>query len=245
MIIAVFLLGLCVGSFLNVVIDRLPNGQSIIFGRSHCDTCQKNLKWYDLIPLLSFIILLAKCRYCKTKLTFQYPLVELITGSGFCGIYLFNPLAFYPYIFYSCMIIIFFTDLKYRIIPGQILAILLLLTPVYLYLQSLNFIPYIASGFISLLFFLLLVIVTRGRGMGMGDVKYAFVMGFILGPTKTVIGLYTAFLTGGVISIILLITGRKKMKSTIPFGPFLVGGSVISFFWGDRLWQIVSRMMGI
>ncbi len=255
-IIILFILGLSVGSFLNVVIDRLPRGESIICGRSHCDKCKKILAWYDLIPLLSFIHLQGKCRYCKYSLSYQYPIVELITGISFAFIasnFTFDILllkesfrSIYILIFISCMIAIFFTDLKYRIISDQVLIILGIFTLIYLiFFERYLFITSIWSALISGGLFLFLVFITRGRGMGLGDVKYAFMMGLILGIPKIIIGLYLTFLTGGLISIILILKGMKKMKSTIPFGPFLVFGTVITFFWGDKLWIIARKLMGI
>ncbi len=255
-IFILFILGLSVGSFLNVVIDRLPVGDSVICGRSHCDKCQKILTWYDLIPLLSFVLLLGKCRYCKYPLSYQYPLVELITGISFALVasnFTFDILflkdtvrSIYIFIFISCMIAIFFTDLKYRVIPDEVLIFLGISTLLYIFIFERNqILPDILSAIIAAGFFLLLVLVTRGRGMGIGDVKYAFMMGFILGIPKIIIGLYLAFLTGGFISIILILVGRKKMKSTIAFGPFLVLGTVATFFWGDYLWIIARKLMGI
>lgn len=255
-IIILFILGLSVGSFLNVVIDRLPAGESVIRGRSHCDKCKKILAWYDLIPLLSFVYLQGKCRYCKYSLSYQYPAVELITGISFALIdssFTFDILSFseifrsiFTLIFISCMIAIFITDLKYRIIPDEVLVFFGFSALLYIYIFERNQImPDILSAFISSAFFLFLVIITRGRGMGMGDVKYALLMGFILGIPKIIIGLYLAFLTGGVISIILIIAGLKKMKSTIPFGPFLVLGTAVTLFWGDYLWIVVKKIMGI
>jgi prepilin signal peptidase PulO-like enzyme (type II secretory pathway) len=106
-------------------------------------------------------------------------------------------------------------------------------------------IPHLVAGVALFLFFLLLVLITRGKGMGLGDVKYAFFMGFFLGWPKTLIGFYTAFLTGALVSLILMIGGKKKMKSIIPFGPFLVLATVVSAWWGDGLWMVFMRIIGI
>ncbi len=255
-IIILFIIGLSVGSFLNVVIDRLPRNESIICDRSHCDKCKKILAWYDLIPLLSFAYLQGKCRYCNHSLSNQYPAVELITGISFALIasnYSFDLLVvnelfriIYILIFSSSMIAIFITDLKYRIIPDEVLVFLGFSTLLFIFIfERTQIVPNILSAVISSALFLFLVIITRGRGMGMGDVKYAFLMGLILGIPKIIIGLYTAFLTGGIISIILILLGLKKMKSTIAFGPFLVLGTVVTFFWGNYLWIIARKLMGI
>jgi prepilin signal peptidase PulO-like enzyme (type II secretory pathway) len=264
MIFLVFFLGICVGSFLNVLIDRLPKNKTVVLGRSRCDYCRHKLAWYDLIPLLSFFFLGQKCRYCRKKLSWQYPIVEFMTGIVFAFIgytnkaYLYSSTPgepfqvtpgvslVYLFVIVSGLLVIFFTDLKYRIIPDQILFILLVTTLPYLliYSQSL-FIHHLISAVLMLLLFLLLVIITRGRGMGLGDVKYAFLMGLILGFPKIIIAFYLAFLTGACISLILVMGGKKTIKSTIPFGPFLVLATFICLFYGERLWEIFKKVIGI
>ncbi|OGH18631.1 MAG: hypothetical protein A3F31_01615 [Candidatus Levybacteria bacterium RIFCSPHIGHO2_12_FULL_38_12] len=273
-----FILGICVGSFLHVLIDRIPREQTIIKGRSYCESCKKVLKWYDLIPLFSYVQLWGKCRYCHTSLSYYYPVVELVTGVMFVTTSLFLPIESITYqvlsirqIFLmsyylftiSSLIVIFFADLKYGIIPDKILFPLIVITligtviPVCPY-PSFRFVraelsvqnPFdpgcgrlgdltrMMSGIGSFLFFLLLFVFTKGKGMGFGDVKFAFFMGLFLGFPKILIALYIAFLTGACISIILLIGGKKKLKSTIPFGPFLVIGTMVSMFFGDKMIMI-------
>lgn len=255
LVFAVFILGLCVGSFLNVVIDRLPAGQTIVAGRSYCDHCKHKLSWHDLFPVLSFLLLGGKCRYCRVGISFQYPLVELITGLLFLLAYttmiriieVYSIIRlFYFLVIISGLVAIFFTDLKYRIIPDQILVLLALASLIYLFIFQKNNLPeHLLAGVILLAFFLALVLATRGRGMGLGDVKYAFVMGFILGIPYSIISFYLSFLTGALISIILVISGRKKMKGTIPFGPFLVGGTLMSLFYGQLLWGLFKKIIGL
>ena len=212
------MLGLSVGSFLNVVIDRIPHGKSIIRGRSHCDFCQHQLIWYDLIPLFSFILLKRRCRYCHKLLSFQYPLVELLTGLLFVSTY-FLPTLLYYLIIISGLIAIFFTDLKYRIIPDQILIILIMTALFFeFFLDRLLIFNHLLSGFALFAIFLGLLLLTRGRGMGFGDVKLAFFMGLFLGFPKVMTAFYLAFLTGAVFSLILIVIGRKTMK--FPSGRF-------------------------
>lgn len=242
-----FIFGICIGSFLNVLIDRLPSGESIWLGRSHCDNCRKTLSWYDLIPVASFIILQRKCRSCHKKISWQYPMVEISTGVLFLFTYVsmiriistdnIFPHLIYYLILVASLIDIFVTDLKYRIIPDQILIFLTVLTLVYQFIYFPQFIKdNLISGIISLLFFLMLVIITRGKGMGLGDVKLAFVMGQILGFPKIIVALYLSFLTGAAVSLILILTHKKSMKSTIAFGPFLVLSTIIVLYYGDQLW---------
>lgn len=254
-LILLFILGLSVGSFLNVLIDRLPKNESIL-GRSHCDSCKHQLAWFDLIPLLSFIFLQRQCRYCKAKISFQYPFVELITAILFVFTYtivaqiveaeLFLPtLVFYSLVI-SGLIVIFFADSKYRIIPDQIIAFLSFVSIVYLIsYQRQDFFNHFVSALVLFLTFLFLVVITRGKGMGLGDVKFAFAIGIILGFPKALVAFYLSFLTGAVFSLILVITGKKKMKSTIPFGPFLAASTLAALFYGQDLWNIFRRIVGI
>lgn len=243
-LILIFIIGLSVGSFLNVVIDRLPTGKSIIRGRSKCDYCQHTLSWYDLVPVLSFIWLKQRCRYCHKKISWQYPIVESITGIFF--VFTYTSFSIYHLILISGLIAIFFTDLKYRIIPDQVLIILTMVTSIYLLLSGgPDIINHLATAVIFFCGFMALVVFTKGKGMGLGDVKYAAVSGFILGIPYVIVSFYLSFLTGAAVSLILIMIGKKTMKSTIPFGPFLVGGTVVSLFYGDVLWNIFRRIIGI
>jgi prepilin signal peptidase PulO-like enzyme (type II secretory pathway) len=262
-ILFLFLLGSAIGSFLNVLIDRIPRDESVVKGRSHCDKCKHILAPYDLIPLLSYILLAGRCRYCKTKLSFQYPLVEFITGMIFVFIYIYiintsnsNFLilnsyflilnSIYILIIMSSLLVIFITDLKYRIIPDQILIFDLPLIFIYLIINNYSLIiNHFLSGFALFLLFLLLVLITRGKGMGFGDVKFAFVMGFLLGFPKIIVAFYLSFLTGAFFSIILILVRHKRMKDAIPFGPFLAASTAISMLYGDKLWFFIRQFSGI
>ena len=265
----IFLFGISIGSFLNVLVDRLPKNESPFGGRSHCEHCKHKLSGLDLIPLLSFFLLKGKCRYCHKKLSYYYPVVELTTGILFAitAIFALNNFQFSIFNFQSnlnfqisifqlsflifhlflisSLIVIFFTDIKYGIIPDKITYPAILIS--FLFLMSdtkyliLNTLPSAVGAF---LFFFLLFVVTRGRGMGFGDVKYAFLMGLVLGFPNIITALYIAFLTGALISLILVVWGKKKLKgTTIPFGPFLVLGTVVCLFWGDTITQYAITLL--
>lgn len=251
-----FFLGLAVGSFLNVLIYRLPKDLSI-FGRSFCPHCKKKIAWHDNIPLISFILLKGKCRHCRFPISLQYPVVEFLTGSLFVLAFFFFGIknnesrimdlvtvGYYLFIF-SGLIAIFFTDLKYGIIPDKIVYSLVVLSLVYLLMiHNSLFIIHILSSIGAFLSLLFLFLVTRGRGMGFGDVKLAFLMGLFLGFPKIVVALYLAFLTGAVVSLILVLWGKKKFSGgTVPFGPFLVLGTLISFFLGDLIWGFLTAVL--
>lgn len=251
-----FLFGLAVGSFLNVLIDRLSKDESIVKGRSYCDHCKKPLLWYDLIPLLSFFILKGKCRHCQSPISFYYPVVELTTGLLFVGVLFFlggftiNFITIIIIIYYllivSSLIVIFFTDLKYGIIPDKIVFPAIIVTSLFLISQYPNIlISNLLSALGAFLFFLLLSLVKikKRESMGFGDVILVFLLGLFLGFPKIIVAFYIAFLTGAALGCILILWGKKKLSGgTIPFGPFLVLGAIISLFWGE---EILLRIMQV
>lgn len=251
----IFILGLIVGSFLNVVIYRLENGEKIVNDRSRCLSCKHTLAWYDLVPVLSFIFLKGKCRYCNNKISWQYPLVEIGTGVLFIlMLNLFNTpptpslegnyfqcpilhLAFWFYII-SSLIVIFVYDLKHYIIPDKVIypAIIAALGfNLFSNFHNSLFLNNIFAAFIAGLFFYAIVIVTKGKGMGGGDIKLAFLMGLILGWPVIIFSVFLAFISGSIVGIYLILTGKKKMKSMVPFGPFLIFGTFAGLFWGKEI----------
>lgn len=257
-----FLLGLAVGSFLLVVVDRLPRGESFFKGRSHCDHCKHTLSWKDLVPFFSFVFLNGRCRYCHKSLSIYYPLVELLTGILFVITYIaishqstyyllhttYYIATLLYFLFITCvLIVIFFTDLKSGIIPFPIVFPAIALVLLYILLTTDYMLPnHIFSALSAFLFFLILFLITRGRGMGFGDVVLAFFMGLLLGFPSIIVAFYIAFLTGTFISLILIIGKKKRFfGSTIPFGPFLIFGTYIAMFWGDKLIDYFWRLAGI
>jgi leader peptidase (prepilin peptidase)/N-methyltransferase len=269
----VFIIGTAVGSFLGVIVDRLASKEQIWRGRSHCDHCRHKLAFIDLIPIISFFLLKQKCRYCHKKLSLFYPLIELITGVSFLTVslaimqhtgFIFAQTAYLLIILYystliSCLIVIFFTDFRYGIIPFKVVLfafLLALLWQVYLPFANFSFSDIqllglqtnIFSVVLSALnaggFFLLIFLSTKGRGMGFGDVVYAFLMGFILGFPLIIVGLYISFVTGALVSLLLVSFRRKKFRGgTIPFGPFLVFGTVVSLLYGIQILDIAMRFI--
>lgn len=248
----VFVFGLFFGSFLNVVIDRLPKGQSIVYPPSHCPHCKHRLVFYDLIPLFSFFYLNGKCRYCKAKISWYYPMIEAVTGVLFVTTFFVSGLSLadvlsahifllvYLLFIISCLVIVFFTDLKFGIIPFKIVVLALAIISIRYFFLSFGepgyILGYLFSGIGVFSLFLLLFLVTRGRGIGFGDVVFSLLMGYVLGFPKIVLGVYISFLTGALISLILVLAKRKKLKGgIIPFGPFLVSATIVSLFWGQMI----------
>ncbi|MBI4811985.1 prepilin peptidase [Candidatus Falkowbacteria bacterium] len=365
--ILIFIFGLCIGSFLNAVIFRLEKEESIIWNnkkkknlkdihsppssegrwrgvlaRSHCQHCRTTLKWCDLIPVLSFVFLRGKCRYCNKIISLQYPLVEIITGVLFMMLFgkisnyqflisnqiqnpndqIFNLISLiYWFYIASSLIVIFVYDLKHYIIPDKILFPTIIISFSYRIFENLNFgfisnsaLRGIAFGdsefrisnfetllylFLSALlasgFFMALVLLSRGRWMGLGDIKLAFLMGLILGWPNILLALFLAFMGGALVGLGLICgslltrvsSGRQNLffgpvrlaeagggtrveklkfrlgytyrspsnnikimakwsgytlKSQIPFGPFLITGTFLAIFWGEK---IINRYLGL
>jgi len=251
----IFIFGLVVGSFLNCIIYRLEVGRSFLTGRSYCPQCRHQLTWCDLIPILSFFILKGKCRYCHQKISWQYPLVEIATGLLFVSILNYLSVArvgnegfafsdLQNFLFYSIifcfLIVIFVYDLKYYIIPDGVIYPAIGITFFYnIYQLSINnqrlAINNFSSAILAAIFFLAIVLVSHGRWMGIGDIKLAFLMGLILGFPNILVALFLAFFLGAIIGLGLIFSGRKTLKSEIPFGPFLIAGTFIGLFYGGQI----------
>jgi len=267
--IYLFIFGLATGSFLNVLIDRLPKEQSIM-GRSHCDFCKHKLNGVDLFPVLSFIFLGGKCRYCRRKISWQYPLIEILTGISYVLIFNFqfkilNQFSIFNFEFLiqlvrfvsylglvSSLIVIFFADVKYQIIPDSMQVIFFIFS-LFIHIFSLKYFwnlefgiwNFLISGVVVMLPILILYWLTKGRGMGFGDVKLAFVIGFSLGLKAGLLTLYGGFILGAIIGLILIIFKLKRLKSKIAFGPFLILGMIIILIWQKPIYDLIYKIYGL
>lgn len=232
----VFLFGLAIGSFLNCVIFRLEKKQSFLKGRSYCPHCQHTLGWLDLIPVFSFLFLKGKCRYCSKDISIQYPLMELFVGLVFLLIAV-NYFSIYYFVVISLLIIIFVYDLKHFIIPDKVLFPAIFIVFIYQLFTHFIFLDfsYLWAGLLACFFFLALFLVSAGNWMGFGDVKLAFFMGLFLGFPNILVALFLAFFLGAIVGVGLIISGDKKLKSEIPFGPFLITATVVALFYGQEL----------
>jgi len=242
--ILVFIFGLCIGSFLNCVIYRLETKKSLA-GRSFCPKCKKQLEWYDLVPVFSFLFLKGKCRNCKQKISWQYPIVEISTGLIFLLIFFaldvpisgwdFLSLAFWFYIA-SVLIIIFVYDLKHYEIPDKVLIPAIIIS--FLYILIFNFsgiLSHLCAVLIAAGFFFAIFFISSGKWMGFGDVKFAVLMGLLLDVPNVLTALFLAFFFGAIIGIISMILKKTNLKSEIPFGPFLITGTLLAILWGPRI----------
>lgn len=232
----VFLFGLIVGSFLNCIIYRLETGKSFLRGRSFCPHCKHKLGLLDLFPVFSFIALGGQCRWCKKRISFQYPLVELATGLAFFLIFIF---ALQPQILYFLitpfLIVIFVYDLKHYLIPDKIIYPGIVIALAFTIFNLSSALNYLLAGLGAAVFFFSVVLLSRGKWMGVGDIKLALLMGLILGFPSILVALFLAFFTGAIIGIGLIACRRKSLKSEVPFGPFLVGGTFLAMFFGEAI----------
>lgn len=246
--ILVFITGLVLGSFFNVVIYRLPMEKSIVAPRSSCNTCGTTLQAIDLIPVLSFIFLKGKCRYCGSKISFRYPLVELITGLVFLILFLKYSISaefIFTAFLMSVLLIVFFIDLDHMIIPNGLVITGLVGGIVFFVLRFwLNdklldgaawyspLLGMLVTSGILLLIALIGLAVYGTDAFGMGDVKIFLPIGLILGFKLALMSLIFSVFIGGFAGLFLIITGLKQRKSHIPFGPFIVSGTFLSILFG-------------
>lgn len=258
--ILVFIFGSILGSFLNVCVHRMPLGESIVWPRSHCPKCKKRIPGYHNIPLISFILLGARCRFCKERISWRYPLIELLTALSLVGMFIRFGLSFDFFIylvFVSCLIVATFVDIQHRIIPDEISVGGMIVGFILSSIKGLNLSPltynfrpmlnsflgiivgggiiYLTGYLFDLVYFKLLKnppIQGETESMGGGDVKLLAMIGAFLGWPAAVITFFLAPFFGAVIGIANLIV---KKDHTIPYGPFLSLAAVIALFWGVKI----------
>jgi leader peptidase (prepilin peptidase)/N-methyltransferase len=231
---SLFLIGLLVGSFISAVSYRIPRNLGFVKGRSFCDSCKKDLFWYDNIPLFSYLFYRGKSRCCSKKISIRYPLIELFTAFGFVILYLssLSPIyypagASFAYILYTVSFIVLVIDLEHQIIPDELSWLVLFLA---LFTVHSSLFAALFSGFLYSLSLLSLYLLTSGKGMGLGDVKLAIGLGAWLGLVNGLTWLMASFIIGGIVASILLLFKKANMKTKIAFGPFLIVGFWIVHF---------------
>jgi len=243
MSIIVFIFGAIVGSFLNVCIYRLPRDKSIIVPNSFCPHCEKPIKYYDNVPILSYIILRGKCRYCNAKISIKYPIVEFITASLFTLLYEINGLSLelpVMMLFVALLIVISFIDVEFQIIPdvlsigGLAAGFLLSFTrPVFGFLDALYGI--LLGGGVLFAIAYGYQLLRKREGMGGGDIKLLGMIGAFCGIRGVLFSLMAGSLIGTLVGLPLMIVKKKDTKYAIPFGPFLSLGALLFVFAGDRI----------
>ncbi len=243
--VTVFIFGLAFGSFYNVCIYRIPVKKSLINPGSFCPKCKKKIMFYDNIPIVSYIILRGKCRYCQQKISITYPIIELLTGFTFLisFIYFGLTLKFFTVIFFlSILIIVSFIDLKHQVIPNKvILPAIIAIIGLTIILKPTEIIQSISGGLIGGFFILLLALLWPG-GMGGGDIKLSAFIGFFIGFLIIEV-LFLAFFIGALTGILMILTKKKSRKDLIPFGPFLSIAAFITLFWGQKIAQAYINLI--
>jgi len=262
LILIIFVFGLIVGSFLTAFTHRDVRGESVTRGRSICPNCKSKISWYDNIPLVSFLLLSGKCRKCKKKISFRYPLIEIITaltflfvstvyfqcGSGINTIFPENSILCFwkeslgsyalPYLLFiaSALIGIFVTDIEKQMIPDSLSYSLFAITAVVILAASPEDLYFrLFTGFVVSLLFLVLHIITLGRGMGLGDVKLVLFAGMFLGFKYSLVWIFMSFVIGATVGVLLILASKAKFGKQIAFGPFLIVSFFLIMFFGDLL----------
>jgi leader peptidase (prepilin peptidase) / N-methyltransferase len=255
--LALFSLGAILGSFLNVVIYRSIAGETWITGRSRCDDCRTLIRWFDNIPLLSFLLLRGKCRSCKKSISLTHPVVELLTGSLFVWWYWFGsfffklsqePFHYLQPLFWLVvgliLIAIVVADFLFYVIPDEMVGLLMVLTLGYQVslvlfdqMKLFDLIGSLIASLIAGLFFLLLWLITKGKGMGLGDVKLIIPLILLVGWNLSYLAIFIAFLVGAGVGLLMILLKKRKLKQAIPFGPFLIIGTITALIYGETLIQ--------
>lgn len=242
----IFLFGLFLGSFLNCLIWRLRVGESIL-GRSYCPNCRKQIPWHDNVPVLSFIFLKGRCRYCKERISIQYPLLEIIFALLFLLVFLslspINTASFQSilslvrdWLFIFVLAIVFVYDLRWQEVPMIIIWPAIIILFLLSSLIETTLLTVILSTIIASLFFLFQYLLTKGKGLGEGDIWLGALLGSRFVDFKALsLAIFSAYMIGSIFAIFLLIKKKKDFKSKLPLGPFLVLGALISLFFGEKI----------
>ncbi|MET3683122.1 leader peptidase (prepilin peptidase)/N-methyltransferase [Alkalibacillus flavidus] len=234
----IIVLGLVLGSFYNVVGLRVPNGESIVKPPSHCPTCDRRLKWYELIPVFSYIMQRGRCRQCQTTISTAYPLFEALTATLF--VFAFTQIGFQlelfvAWVFVSLLVIITISDWHYQIIPDRVLIVFAVIAiALRIWLPTDPWYDSFLGAIVGFMLLLVIAMVSRG-GMGGGDIKLFAVLGLFLGVEKILVTLMVASIVGAFIGVSFMVVGRVKRGVPIPFGPFIAFGALVAYFYGDAL----------
>jgi prepilin signal peptidase PulO-like enzyme (type II secretory pathway) len=287
-LIILFIFGTAIGSFLNVVTlrydgDRFLFDTKMIGGRSHCAHCKKTLRWFELVPIVSFLLQGGRCLRCKARLTMQYPIVELISGMIFVLVPFSLGVGAVPaassvsapliciavlwVVMFEALLVMSIIDIRLGIIPDEI-NVFLGVIGIFLMILSAGYfgaanhsllgsyaaifgwqgnvlLAKIIGAAFGGLFFAALIAVTRGKGMGMGDLKLAIPLGLLFGWPDIIFLLVFAFVIGAATGVFAIVRGKNSMKGTLPFGPFLALGAATIFFWGPQLFSWYFSLLGV
>lgn len=242
----IFVIGLSIGSFINVLLYRLPKGENVLSGRSKCPHCKQNLAWLDLMPVVSFLVLGGKCRQCQKTISPIYPVIELTAaGLALLSYLALGGMAVVSLVFWMVIcqffLVLFLFDLKSMILPDAVIATLLLFSIAYWALSGI--LPTAASSWTAALgggVALSLILgslwfLSKGRWIGFGDVKLAFAIGFLFGFFGGLLVLYGAFIAGGLVSVVMLLTKKANLKTKLPLGSFISLAAIVYILFGQTI----------
>lgn len=247
----VFVLGAAIGSFINVVALRYGTNKSWVWNRSACPHCQQQLRWWELLPIISFIVLGGRCSRCRAAIDPRYFFVEVLCGV--ITVAIFSPLPRTPNELLLCLcisaianvlVLLSLVDAKTFLLPDHYLVVLSLLTAIVIWVQPATWQTTIVWGAVlGSGFLFVLWLSTRGRGIGLGDVKLMVPVGALLGPAGVVVLFFIAFCVGGLLGAVLLVRGKATMKTAIPFGPFLAGAAIILLLFPQLTAHFLSLLL--
>ena len=256
-LVLTFILGIVIGSFLNVCIYRIPAGLSIVKPRSRCGNCGHTLSSMELIPIVSWFLLKGKCKQCHSTISGRYTLVEFLEGVIFVLTYLkfgVTPLTIILWLFFSILTVVFFIDLDHKIIPNKVVIFGLIsgiLPFVYhmigtypIYQSETKLAPILGMMIPTLLMFSFMLgslLILKKSGLGMGDVKIYVVIGVFVGWKLALLSIWIAFFLGGLFGLIWIFIFEKSSKDYIPFAPFIVIGTFVAVFFGNSIFTILYK----
>lgn len=265
--IIIFILGTVVGSFLNALIWRLSVGETVLRGRSYCTSCRHPLSSSDLIPLVSFFLLRRKCRYCRAKISWRYPLIEASAGIVFVLAYSAflqsapdgllqavivgehgraMAILLRNWFFASVLLALFYYDMRWSLLPDKItLPAIIIGLAIQLVLYPQTFLFIVLAAFAGAGFFLAQYLLSRGAWVGGGDIRLGALMGVMLGWPGILLALFIAYIVGAIIALALLALKLKTRKSEIPFGPFLAGATFAVLLYGEHLMAAIRNFYGM
>lgn len=239
-----FILGACVGSFINAAEYRLARQKKIANDRSRCRTCQATLPWFDLVPLASFFFLRGRCRSCRNSISWQYPLVEAAVGALYVLVFIAHPVVVSPWdavaLFrdlaaVSVAVFLFVYDFKYQLLPDTVTIPAMIVFAAASLLLGMSWASLLIGMAIGAGFFLLQYAISAGAWIGGGDIRYGALLGALFGWPMILMALFLSYVIGSVFAVVLLATKRRKMGDAIAFGTFLSIGLVSTLFWGQHI----------
>ncbi len=260
-LIFVFVIGAVIGSFMSCWLCRIHNEKSVLIGRSRCEGCDKILKWFELLPVISFVAQRGRCRSCNSNIHLQDPFIELVLGLLFVGAYIIANELGLPsvetvlmiityWIAMSVLVAVFVYDARWQIIPDKIMIpgimSVLVLEMIFIAISETSTISVLYNSLIAMAvgggFFLVQFVISDGKWIGGGDIRLGAFMGLVLGWPHIITALMIAYIVGAIVSVGIVLARRKKFSSHIAFGTFLSFAAVVTLFWGN---DIVAWYIGL